>query len=204
MDSRNPKEISTGVQLLVEGNDQRNFFEAVIEYLVLEHVQVWNFGGVDDLGKFLRAFVNMRGFSSVSSVGIVRDAEESAILALKRVNRALRNVNLPVAIEPPENGNGRPRSKILILPDGERPGMLETLLYETIAGTEESSCIEQYFDCLGDLAEFSENKRAKARAHAWLATRREPHVSVGFAAKKRYWNLEHEALASVRDFVSSL
>lgn len=204
MDSRNPKEISTEIQLLVEGNDQRNFFEAVVQHLALAHVQVWNFGGVHDLGEFLGAFVNMRGFRSVSSVGIVRDAEEDAVLALQRVNRALRNANLPVSIEPPANGEGNLRTNVLILPDGKRPGMLETLLYETFAGTEESYCIEQYFDCMGDLATFTEGKRDKARAHAWLATRREPHVSVGFAAKKRYWNLEHEALARVRDFVSSL
>ena len=44
----------------------------------------------------------------------------------------------------------------------------------------------------------------KARVHAWLATRPEPHVSVGFAAQKGYWDLDHAAFAGVREFLKAL
>ena len=41
------EEIKSEIQLLVEGNDQRNFFEAFIDHLSLENIQIQNFGGVE-------------------------------------------------------------------------------------------------------------------------------------------------------------
>ena len=49
-----PAEIELAVQLLVEGNDQRNFFEAFTSHLSIANVQVQNFGGVNQLSDFLR------------------------------------------------------------------------------------------------------------------------------------------------------
>ena len=57
-----PKEITFRVQLLVEGNDQRNFFEAFIEHLSLADIQIQNFGGVNELRAFLLALANAPGF----------------------------------------------------------------------------------------------------------------------------------------------
>lgn len=37
--------------------------------------------------------------------------------------------------------------------------------------------------------------------HAYLATRDDPHVSVGVAARKGYWDLNHSALREVRSFL---
>ena len=56
------KEIKSVIQLLVEGNDPRNFFEAFIEHLALADIQIQNFGGVSELGGFLRAFVTRQVF----------------------------------------------------------------------------------------------------------------------------------------------
>lgn len=47
--------IEAPTQLLVEGNDQRNFFEAFAGHLGFHDVQVRSFGGVDELGAFLEA-----------------------------------------------------------------------------------------------------------------------------------------------------
>ena len=46
--------------------------------------------------------------------------------------------------------------------------------------------------------------RDKARAHAFIATKPDPHVSVGVAARKKYWNLDHPALTPVCDFLRSV
>ena len=42
------------------------------------------------------------------------------------------------------------------------------------------------------------------RSHAWLATQPLPHVSVGVAALKGYWDLDHQALDAVRQFLTAL
>lgn len=39
---------------------------------------------------------------------------------------------------------------------------------------------------------------------AYLATTRDPHVSVGVAAKKGVWNFTHDAFNKIREFLSRL
>ena len=199
-----PQSISRSIQLLVEGNDQRNFFSALCDHISITDVQIQNFGGVPELRGFLLALSNASAFSSVSSVGIVRDAELNAADALRSVQGSLRNAGLPVPDRPGERVGEHPTASVLILPGGNRRGMLETLLCETFADDRENDCIEAFFECVESLPGLSVDRPDKARAHAWLATRPDPHVSVGFAAQKGYWDLEHSALDSVREFLTAL
>ena len=118
------KQIGLPIQLLVEGNDQRNFFEVLVNRLSLPDIQIQNFGGVTDFRGFLRAFVNMPNFSIVRSLGIVRDAETSATSAFESDRSSLMNAGLPT----PDNSKKRPGSgpavTTLILPDGNRQGIV--------------------------------------------------------------------------------
>ena len=94
---------------------------------------------------------------------------------------------------------------VLILPGRDRPGMLETLLCETFAGSPEDDCINSFFDCITE-AEVGEIKRIdKSRAWAFLTTKPNPHHSVGFAAAKGYWgDLDQPVFSGIRDFLKSL
>ena len=73
-----PVAIKRPVQLLVEGKDPLNFFGALTGHLGLAGVQVQNYGGINELGGFLKAFVMAPGFASVTDLGVVRDAEGPA------------------------------------------------------------------------------------------------------------------------------
>ena len=200
-----PKEINSRVQLLVEGNDQRNFFEAFIDHLSLADIQIQNFGGVNELHGFLLTLVNAAGFrETVQSVGIVRDAETSAQAAFQSVQSSLRNAGLPVPNQPEERAGGSPAVTVLILPGNNRTGMLETLLNETFANTPEAACINAFFDCVEDASGVSLQRPHKARAQAYLATKPEPHLSVGVAAKRAYWNLDHPVFDRLREFLRAL
>ena len=44
----------------------------------------------------------------------------------------------------------------------------------------------------------------KACAHVFIATKPQPHVSVGVAAKKGYLDLNHVQFADVRNFLREL
>ncbi len=200
-----PKEIESRVQLLVEGNDQRNFFEAFIEHLSLADIQIQNFGDVNELRAFLLALVNAPGFRDiVQSVGIVRDAETSAQGAFQSVQDSLRNVRLPVPNQPEERTGSSPAVTVLILPGDNSPGMLETLLNETFANTPEDACINAFFECVEAVPTVSINNPDKARAYAYLTTKPNPHHSVGMAAKQRYWDLDHDVFSRVRQFLREL
>lgn len=199
-----PTAIKSATQLLVEGNDQRNFFEAFTEHLSLENIQIQNFGGVTELGSFLRTLVIAPGFQTVQSIGIVRDAETSAGGAFQSVQSALSNAALPAPNRPAERTGTSPAVTVLILPGDDRQGMLETLLCESFAATPVEDCIDDFFKCVESLPDMSIDRPDKARAHAYLTTKPNPHFSVGVAAKNDYWNLDHSVFSPVRDFLQTI
>ena len=199
-----PSAIREPIQLLVEGNDDLNFFRALLQHMGLQGIQFQSYGGVDNLRRFLSAFARMSGFSSLIAVGIVRDAEKSAVGAFASVSGALENAGLPVPPPPDTVADGLPRISVLILPDGTNPGMLESLLGEIVKGTLVADCINEFLECAERDGELKIERPEKAFAHAFLATRPDPHVSVGVAAQKGYWDLDHSVLDGVRSFVSDL
>ena len=198
-------QVESSIQLLVEGNDQRNFFEAMVEHMALSDVQVRNFGGVDELSGYLVGLVTGSNFLSiVRHIGIVRDAETSAASAFRSVQSSLRNAGLPVPAEPALVTGGEPSVSVLVLPDGADSGMLETLLCMTFAGTAVDRCIDGLFECANAAGLDASKRPEKARCRVWLAMKPEPHLSVGVAAKRGYWNLGDPALEGVRTFLMAL
>lgn len=197
-------QIESSFQLLVEGNDQRNFFEALVDHLPVTNIQIQNFGGVNELGGFLRALVNAPDFSTVKNLGIVRDAETSSEAAFQSVQSALDKAALPVPSIPLELTEPSPAVAVLILPGEHRMGMLETLLCESFSETSVSRCIDDFFKCVESLPDMTITIPDKARAHAYLTTKPKPHLSVGVAAKNDYWNLDHAAFNTVRNFLQNM
>lgn len=71
----------------------------------------------------------------------------------------------------------------------KRSGMLETLLCKIITDNEVSQCIDRFFECIRDESKIDITRMEKACAHFYVATKAQPHVSVGVAALKGDWNL---------------
>ena len=195
--------IGAGVQLLVEGKDAANFFRELVRRLSLPDVDIHDFGGVDQFRRFLAAFVAAPNFGNVRSIGIVRDAEQSADAAFQSVRDALEHVNLAAPQRPDESTGENPSVRVLILPGDREPGMLETLLCRTFTEDPVTRCVDDFLQCAEDSGQ-PVQRRDKARAHAWLATQPLPNVSVGVAALKGYWNLDHPALKPLRRFLTAL
>lgn len=198
-------QIESAIQLLVEGNDQRNFFEAFISHLSLENIQVQDFGGVSQLRGFLLALADAPNFHEiVQSVGIVRDAETSAAEALQSVRSSLDNAGLPVPDSPGKRTETNPTVTALILADENRQGMLETLLCESFAATPVDQCINDFFRCVERLPGVAVRRSDKARARVYLTTKPDPHLSVGVAAKRSYWDLRHDVFSRIREFLQMI
>ena len=199
-----PIAITRATQLLVEGKDLVNFVCAHLSDLGRNDVDLHDFGGVADLRKFLAGFVTAPGFSTVRSVGIVRDAEKSATSALQSVRGACQSVGLPEPKRVGRRYGSGPSVTALILPDGSNPGMLETLLWHVVDGSPEAMCVEEFLACVERIPGRDVTRRDKARMHAWIATQERPEVSVGVAAKNGYLDLHHAALVGVRTFLRNL
>ena len=194
-------EIKPNVQLIVEGRDQLRFSQALLRHLGITGVQIHDFGGVKQLRSFLGGFVASDGFSRVERLGVIRDAEDSAENAFRSVQDALASVKLSVPEQPQERAGSGPSVSVLILPGADRPGMLETLLCESLADEPVNQCIDEFFQCVG---EASIKNMHKARAFAFLTTRPEPRHSVGVAALQGQWDLDHSAFNGVRQFLEEL
>lgn len=208
-----PAAIREEVQLLVEGNDERNFFEAFAAHLALGNVQVQVLDGKDRLRESLETLAwAVTDFRRVRTIGIVRDADDSADRAFQSVRTSVRNANdairssgveFPVPGRPEQLVGERPALSVLILPGDGQEGMLETLLCRTFAGSGVDRCIDGFFGCAGESGS-AIHRPDKARARAYLATTPDPHFSVGVAAKRGRWDLDHGAFDSVRNFLTSL
>ena len=202
-----PQPITKEALLLVEGRDPLNFFEALCNHLSLSRqLQTMNFGGVGELGGFLVGLRGRSGFQNVKSIGIIRDAETGAAAALQSVHTSLKHAGLTVPNEPEQlSRDGQPAVGVLILPGQDKSGMLETLLCETFVDGPECQCINAFFKCVKEKCPDANIKnRDKARARAFLATKPDSYPSVGIAAKKGYWPLDHEALEPARTFLQSV
>lgn len=199
-----PGRIERPKQLLVEGNDQRNFFEALIRHLTLPEIQVQDFGGVNQLRGFLSGFTGRSDFGAVTSLGVVRDAEGSAQAAFRSVRDSIENANLPAPSMAGKRQNGNPSVSVLVLPGEGSPGMLETLLCRTFEGSEVDRCIDDFFACAEASPNVSIANPDKARAFAYLTTTPNPRHSVGVAAQQGVWNLDHDAFEGVRGFLKAL
>ena len=79
-----PKGIEQEIQLLVEGNDERNFFEAFIEHLRLRGVRVQVLDGKDRLLESLVTLAEATAFRTVKSVGVVRDVDTHPLMPSSR------------------------------------------------------------------------------------------------------------------------
>lgn len=190
------------VQLLVEGKDAKNFFEAVRDHLQVRHVQIHNFGGTDELKQFLTTFVRGDGFPQVEKLAIVRDAEKlAAASALQRVKATVESVRANFSADIGANASW-PEIEIYILPNNSSPGMLETLICESISDKAINKCIDEYFECVQQHTALKQPE--KARTAAYIATSSRPTVSVGVAAKRSVWDLDHPAFEGIRSFISEL
>ena len=201
-----PQRITKEALLLVEGKDPRNFFDALSKHLSLsQRLEIINFGGVGELRSFLIGLRGQSGFRSVKRIDIIRDAEKDAAAAFQSVQASLRRIDLTVPDEPEQCSGTQPAVGIMILPGQGREGMLETMLCETFADAPEHDCIKTFFKCVEESRQgWAAESLDKAWARVFIATQSEPHVSVGIAAKKGYWPLDHEVLEPVRTFLKSV
>ena len=91
------KKILKSYLILCEGRDAEGF---LIKYLNSEalaqdkrysnDIQVFDFGGNDDICNFLMNLRNMDGFDRVTSMAIIRDAEKDYAKACNEVSRSLK------------------------------------------------------------------------------------------------------------------
>lgn len=203
--------VNASKQLLVEGNDDQRFFNAMCRHFGLGGIEIISYRGKPNLGNKLWDLVKHPDFQLIPSIGIVRDADNNARSAYDSVAGSLRRAGLPIPNAPliPAERDGL-RISILILPPAAARGELEDVCLEAIADSPDLQCVDSYLNCLNQLnPPIAANRTAKARLHAYLAAKpayigRQPALRLGEAADAGVWNWAAPPFQQITDFLRNL
>jgi hypothetical protein len=159
--------------VLVEGEDEEYLIDALLGDLELDNdIQVMGIGGKDKFPEDLKTLKKGSDFEIVTSLGVMRDADNDPCGAFQSVCGALERAGVPVPIAPMQQAEGHPSVTIIIIPDSNRKGMLENICLDSISDDPVIVCIDNFFNCLKDKKRvLAENVIPKARVRAFLASR---------------------------------
>ena len=190
--------------LIGEGHEEVVFFSAFLKHLGINDVQIEDYRGKYRLHQYFRALQLRPNFVQLRSLGIVRDADTDATSAFESVRDVLHDAGLAVPGASGQVAGVNVRVGVWIMPDGWSPGMLEDLCLTAVQNDPAMPCVNDYFTCSSHSGLPQPNNLAKARVHAWLASRVEPDLRLGEAAEKGYWPWESSAFEPLKSFFQTL
>jgi hypothetical protein len=193
--------------LLVEGEDDRNFFEALCNHLGLKGIQIISYKGKLNLPNVFLAVLNAPNFDQVSGYAITRDADTNHKAAFESIKGLLQKHKQPCPQKHAQfAGSGSLKAGIFIISgNNATTGMLEDLCLQTVVGHTVMSCVESLMQCLKDQGTtFYPHHPSKAKVQAFLAAMPETVNSLGLAAQKGYWQFNSQALAELCTFLQEL
>jgi len=152
MGKRNmPEAITKSKILLVEGKDEVNLFTELLVNLDLTDIQVIEVSGKDKFPSKLEALVKKTsGYSKITSIGIVRDADDDPGGAFQSVCDAMSRLDLPKPKTPLQPVTGPPQITVMIVPDSATRGMIENVCLASVSDDPAMACVDQYFECLAE------------------------------------------------------
>lgn len=199
-----------GLALLVEGKDEIGFFGAILKQMgVTDAVWIGDVGGKDQFPAKLPAALNIPGFrQNCRAYAIIRDADLSADASFDSIKGLLAKFSQPV---PSQRGiftvGTVPRVGVYIMPGNSETGMLESLCMQSVADHAIIPCIDAFMQCVEVVAGPPSNPH-KFRAKSFLAARSSADAkdcpSVGIAAQRGYWSLDHACMTDLRNFLRQL
>jgi len=200
MPERKRVEITEPILVIVEGPDEKRFYETLCTKHNIGPCQFAWASGKDDIRSSIRAFSLAPGWEKLRAVGIIRDGDDDPAREFASAADALASVGWP---RPSENmlvAPGRPGTGIAIV-----PGNLDRLCVE--AAEEDCQaralCVNSYLECLESaFAELA--NRPKSWVHAFLAGFGKGDVRVGEGAQRGYWPLDSHVFDDIRRFLTEL
>lgn len=203
-----PTPIKSKKLLVVEGQDEGNFFDALLQDTKITGVDIRYVGGKDQFKNKLPAlrkasgFFNADGSSFVTHLAIIRDRNSDD--AFKSIVGILKKEEFTYPKKHGQFSIGNPRVGIFIMPGNKIKGtMLEDLCLKTVETHPAMKCVNQFADCVSELETFPKNM-SKAKAQVFLAAQPEIVNSVGLGAQKKYWDFESPVLDELKRFLSNL
>lgn len=196
--------------LAVEGQDEKNFFDRLLQHIRLKSVQIESVGGKIQFKKRLPALLKTTGFfradgsSFVEHLAIIRDKDEDDAF------KSVANIAAKTGLTPPDRhgefSKAKPKVGIFIMPGNTVDGtMLEDLCLRTVDDHRAMDCVKKFASCVAELPDppkiMSKAKTQVFKAYLFLAAQPEVVDCVGLGAQKDYWNLDSPVLSELKEFL---
>jgi hypothetical protein len=194
------------ILLLVEGEDDKAFFEALIEDMALEDVQVEQLNGKDRWRDKVKNIKELEEFGKyVKSLGLVRDADTNAVAAFQSVDDALNFAGLSRPTKPLDSVGSDPMVTVLILPDENEEGELEDLCLKSVESNPAMNCVNAYFECLEQTGLVAlPSKLSKPKVQAFLASKGGKVIGIRRASKWGCWKWDNTVFDKVKQFIRQI
>lgn len=163
--------------LLVEGKEDQEFFIQLATHLdVIDGwpLQIEQLDGKGNFSEYLLALTRYPRFRKLTSIGIVRDADFGTN-SFQSVRDTIQSANensprqLPVPQHTMELAEGSPSLIVLVLPSGEREGMIEDLIMDVFDEDPVAKCVDKYVECLRTEGQsVSQARLPKARLRTFI------------------------------------
>jgi len=194
--------------LAVEGQDECNFFKALLKHENINDIQIIDIGGKDQFKIKFPLLYNAEDFSDVDKLGFVRDAEQNkADSAFSSICGILKKHDLPI----PKDINtviyeNNIKIGIFIMPNNIDEGMLEDLCIESVKSNPVFKCVNEFIECcLPHLSGKEKNiNMAKAKIQTYLAAKKPIKNTLGLAALEGYWDFKENCFLEIKQFLHNL
>ena len=194
--------------IIVEGPDDIWFFDALLASLgaPIDEVQVLDYEGKDSIARTLGPLLLDPAVTdgTVTAIAIVQDADGDVAVARRNIDEACAEVGLAGGTYGGFTAStSHPTLSIgtFALPDGALNGDLDTLLFDTLAGSPIHAHVESYATTAGFAARPDVGKR---KTQTYLASRSPIARGAGMGAANGHFDVTHPSITPVRDFVAAL
>lgn len=194
-------EIQEEKVILVEGDDEVNYFTAFLKFLDIKGVQCIPLYGKDSLKDKLTVIVQMPNFGNIKKLGIERDADDNPKGTYDSICDALRVNNLSIPSRCIEVVGNNPEVCVMVIPSQDSKGMLEDLCLKAISSDRAYNCCEEFLACCIGKGMKIDSHTSKVKIQVYLASRPELVNSLGLGAKKHYFPFNHIAFKDVNNFL---
>lgn len=187
--------------LVVEGESDKRFFEALLKNLSIDKIQILPIGGKTKLRENLKALAASNNFNTINVLAVIRDADDDHAGAFKSVCDAISGIGLTPPADQLVLTNSKPFIGIMILPKPDENGELEDVCINSLLNKPEMECIENYMNCVSQKTKRILPNLSKSKIYTYIAGSNEPELRLGEASEKGLFNWDDPAFDLVKSFL---
>lgn len=196
--------------LIVEGQDEKGFFDVLLKYLDINTVQTINVAGRKNIKTTIETLSVITNFDKVTNVGFVFDAEKNEAKSTFQSLEANLKKIFPAEYIPKKSGDvikAKISCGIFIMPDNKRSGMLEDLCLDSVRHTSLFPIADSYVQDAKMLQSEADKEKYnihKALLQTYLAGLPKICNTIRVAVAKNVFDFENTVFSEIKKFLKDL